>query len=345
MAGYPLLAPPQTPRDDDLVNLVVQTKEAQVINNALQHSRYSSSNSQTYGLQATAAFPLILLDQLLGVFNIALDDRHTFHDGDLRILRLIADQAVIALQNARLYQSVADKEIQLNKLLQKLAIVQEAERRLVGLDLHDGLTQILLSANLHFNTLSLLLKNIDPASQTELQLGQNRLQEAIEEVNWVISELRPTELEDFGLADGLRHYVNKVAQTKGWQTTFSADLNRLDVNPTLETAVFRITQEALSNARKYAKTDRIEVRLSIIEPEKSDRQRTLIVEIQDWGCGFDVSQLKGDMERLGLLGMQERAELLGGTFKIESTLGQGTTIQACIPLDRTKENLDRLNYG
>lgn len=220
---------------------------------------------------------------------------------------------------------LAAREQRLQNLLQKIAIVQEEERRLVGLDLHDGLTQILLSAHMHLNTLTILAKNLDAQATSQLTIARTRLQEAIEEVNWVISELRPTEIEDFGLVDGLRHYVTKVAQHEGWSLAFSANLPTLHIKADIERAIFRIVQEALSNARKYAKTNKLRVMLKI-------EDHCLKLEVQDWGKGFDMSSLGAEEKRLGLVGMQERAALLGGNLSIESHLEQGTKVMASIPV-------------
>ena len=220
---------------------------------------------------------------------------------------------------------LAAREQRLQTLLQQIAIVQEEERRLVGLDLHDGLTQILLSAHMHLNTLTILAKNLDTEATSQLTIARTRLQEAIEEVNWVISELRPTEIEDFGLVDGLRHYVTKVAQHEGWSLAFSANLPKLNIKADIETAIFRIVQEALSNARKYAQTDKLRVLLKL-------ENHCLMLEVQDWGKGFDMSTLGAEEKRLGLVGMQERAALLGGTLSIESQLEQGTKVMASIPV-------------
>ena len=206
--------------------------------------------------------PLKLADHVLGVLNISLDDRDTFREAELRIVQLLPDQAAIALENARLYQNIADNETRLNHLVQQLAHVQEEERRLVGLDLHDGLTQILLSTNMHLNTFAALAEDgINGQAQAEFGLVRTRLREAIEEVRWVVSELRPTELEDYDLVDALRIYVNKVSEVENWQVEFSADFEKISLSPTVETAVFRITQEAINNVRKHAQTSKILVHI------------------------------------------------------------------------------------
>ncbi len=221
---------------------------------------------------------------------------------------------------------LAARELRLRELLNKLSLVQEEERRLVGLDLHDGLTQMLLSANMHLNAFASKFHNGNGANgEAQLERGRTRLQEAINEARWVVSELRPTDLEDYGLIDGLAQYVHKVAAAQQWEVGFSADLQDYELTPSAETVIFRIVQEALSNARKYAATQRIKVRLDMAGDD-------IRLTIKDWGKGFDTTQLIDTAEHLGVLGMAERAELVHGHFAIESELNAGTTISVTIPL-------------
>ena len=223
---------------------------------------------------------------------------------------------------------LALRENRLKMLIQKLALVQEEERRLVGLDLHDGLTQMLLSANMHLNAFASKYKNGGAATApAQLARGRNRLQEAIDEARWVVSELRPTELEDYGLVDGIKHYVAKVAEARNWEAELAVDLEDGQLTPEAETAIFRIVQEALSNARKYAETDRIFVKLD------SDEEAIHLV-VKDWGKGFDLSSLNGSSgnDHLGVIGMEERAALIDGEFEIHSERGKGTQIEVKIPL-------------
>ncbi len=320
------------PRKDGLINTVVRSRRLEIISFAMDHPHYNSRGSETFGLRATAGFPIIRGDRLLGVFNIAFDNRDDMRTGEIRALRLLADQAAVAIENARLYQTVAEKESNLNDLLQKLTLVQEEERRLIGLDLHDGLMQILMSANMHLSTLASLPSSGTNEAQTELILGQSRVREAIDEVQWVVSELRPTELEDFGLVGGLRHYINRVANAEDWEVEFDIQTEKVLVNSAIETAVFRIIQEAISNTRKYADTNRLFFKLS-------NNFNMLEFAVQDFGIGFDVNNNTSDSNGLGLMGMQERAELLGGTISIESQIGLGTTVSASIPMRWEPEKL------
>lgn len=322
--------PPRTPRHDGITAHAAQTGQPQVINHAQQHPLYTTPETKDWGIKAAAAFPLKRGEQVSGVMGVSLNDRDSFSEDNLRILNLLSDQAAIALDNARLYERLALREARVRTLAEKLAQVQEEERRLIGLDLHDGLTQLLLSANMHLDALAALANGLGQQACAELRLGQARLREAIKEARWVVSELRPATLEDFGLVSGLRQYATELSELKNWQLEFVADLGRVKLNTAVETAIFRIAQEALTNARKYAGPGRVRVSLYVDNGH-------LALEVRDWGRGFDAETLTDESQHFGLTGMQERAMLLGGTLTVTSRPGEGTKIVAYIPLYAVEE--------
>ncbi|GAB4443196.1 MAG: hypothetical protein Kow0031_25370 [Anaerolineae bacterium] len=322
--------PPRVPRDEGITATAAQTGQPQVINQAAKHPLYTTPEMRAWGIRAAAALPLKQGERVSGVMGVSLNDRDQFSEDNLRILQLLSDQAAIALENARLYERLALREARLRTLAEKLSQIQEEERRLIGLDLHDGLTQLLLSANMHLDTLAALVNGLEPQAAGELQRGQARLREAIKEARWVVSELRPSTLEDFGLVSGLRQYATELSELEKWQLEFVAELGRITLNPAVETAIFRIAQEALTNVRKYAQPERVRVCLRI-------EQAHLLLEIRDWGRGFDISQLTDERRHFGLTGMHERAMLLGGDLRVESRPGEGTKIVAAIPLYAVEE--------
>ncbi len=251
--------------------------------------------------------------------NVEVDDQHEFQ------------KLATAFNN--MTDGLTTRDTRLRELIHKMSLVQEEERRLVGLDLHDGLTQMLLSANMHLNAFESKFKPAQDAKiEAQFDRGKKRLREAIDEVRWVVSELRPTELEDFGLIDGMHRYVNKVANAQGWQADFEANLGAQHLPDASETAIFRIVQEALSNARKHANTNRIQVKLHT-------DAAALHINVKDWGKGFDPKTLTAAPEQFGVIGMEERAQLIGGKFSLTSSVGQGTEIAVQIPL----ENFEQLS--
>src|SRR5262249_44009917 len=159
-----------------------------------------------------------LREQVLGILHISSETRQTLTSEDVRILSLLADQAAVALGNARLYHDRAEGEERLRTLIQKMAQIQDEERRLIGLNLHDGLTQLVISEHMHLNTLNALIaQRVDATSRQELETSRTLIQRAIDEARRVIAELRPTVVEEFGLAEGLRHYLTDMSLAEGWQ--------------------------------------------------------------------------------------------------------------------------------
>jgi len=316
--------PARMPRPDGLVSTVARTMKTEVINQANQHKLYSSPEIESWGIRAGAAFPLMEKESILGVFYISYKDRDFFSDDDLRIIQLLVDQATVALQNARLYQDLRESESRLQELAQKIMSVQEAERHLVGLDLHDGLTQLLLSTNMHLNTLASLPLKLDDHGKKEFSMARSLLQDAIEEVRQVVSELRPSELNDGGFVESIRQYLLDSRKTRKWQAEFKASPGNIELASMVEIATFRILQEALNNAYMHGKAKKVRVSLSVDDT-------VLVLSVKDWGCGFSADELKKDSEQLGLTGMQERATLLKGTCKVISSPGEGTEVLVRIP--------------
>ena len=226
-------------------------------------------------------------------------------------------------------QRLQKRIMELEVLRHKFTIVQEEERRLVGLDLHDGVTQMLLSANMHINTVAALQDKMTEPAKSEFEMVQQRVKEAIDEVRWVVSELRPTELEDYGMIDGIRNYVNKVAHHQGWRVTFVShvpdEIQDL-VDSAVEIALFRIIQESLSNASKHAESETISVSIVV-------EDQAIHAEVMDAGAGFDPMILVGrDLSQLGLIGMQDRATAVGGNVEMQSRPGHGTIVKIDLPL-------------
>jgi signal transduction histidine kinase len=317
--------PTRMPRPDGLVSTVARTMKTEVINQANQHELYSSPEIESWGIRAGAAFPLMEKESILGVFYISYNDRDFFSDDDLRIIQLLVDQATVALQNARLYLDLVESESRLQEMAQKMMTVQEAERHLVGLDLHDGLTQLLLSTNMHLNTLASLPLKLDDLGKKEFSMVRSLIQDAIEEVRQVVSELRPSELNDGGLVESIRQYLLDSRETRKWQAEFNASPGNIELASMVEIATFRIIQEALNNAYKHGKTKKVRVSLGV-------EDTVLVLSVKDWGCGFSAIELKKESEKLGLIGMQERATLLKGTCKVISAPGEGTEVLVRIPI-------------
>ncbi len=224
-------------------------------------------------------------------------------------------------------RELASREDRLRAMIGRMAQIQDEERRLIGLDLHDGLTQLIISANMHLNTLnSQLGSRLNAQTLQALDVSRTLIKQSIDEARRVISELRPTMVEDLGLEHGLRQYVTEVCEEHGWEAEIVTDIQGLQIEHSMEASIFRIAQEALTNVRKHARTQRVRVELSA-------EDQSLVLRVQDWGQGFDAVLIhKDEAEHLGLVSMRERAQMINGVCKIESELGKGTSVEVRIPL-------------
>lgn len=237
----------------------------------------------------------------------------------------------LAISFNNMMMELDSREERLRALIVKMARIQDEERRLIGLDLHDGLTQLVISANMHLNTLnSRIGSKLDPEATQELDVSRTLVKQSIDEARKVIAELRPTVIEDFGLKEGLRRYLVDICESQKWEHEIIIEVNDGDIPPSVQAALFRIVQEAISNIRKHAST--LRVRLVLHEQNKS-----LFLRVQDWGQGFDAGISEDDMSHLGLISMRERAQMLGGSCQIQSNKGEGTIVTVMIPLTSLAE--------
>jgi two-component system sensor histidine kinase DegS len=185
---------------------------------------------------------------------------------------------------------------------------------------------------MHLNTLASLKPDLDSQATAELSLGRTRLRQAIQEAQQVVSELRPAGIEELGLVDGLRQYLLQTRETRKWEIEYKAAPGEINLAPAYENAIFRIAQEALTNAYKHGQAAKVKVHLHTVDDK-------LILEVRDWGHGFEPEKLTNlENKQLGLLSMQERAALLGGECKIESQPGRGTRVWVSIPFFQRRED-------
>jgi len=218
------------------------------------------------------------------------------------------------------------------QLLRQLVTAQEDERRRISRELHDQMGQHIVAIVLLVNSLK-DFSHSEPATAArfaQLEDVAHQLSLQVDNLAW---KLRPTELDDVGLQAALRNYIGKWSKRYGVRIDLhSVSLGDQRLASEIETAIYRIVQEALNNIIKHARATYISLILEL-------RGNHAFVIIEDNGCGFDVEEFpaaRAGQRRMGLLGMRERAALVGGTFNIESTPGSGTTIFVRIPLGLDK---------
>jgi signal transduction histidine kinase len=225
----------------------------------------------------------------------------------------------------RAWQEKSAHEDALRRMVERVVFAQEAERRRLAYDVHDGIAQLIVSAKQHLDTCSDTWR-ADPArAANEMGKGLDRLQRAIAETRRILMALRPSAVDSVGLVEAMRNALDEVAAEAGWSATFTEDLGDVRLSPAVETAVFRIFQEALANALRHAGTPRVDVALG-----RTDDSLTLAVT--DAGVGFQAADDGLRRRGLGLVSMAERAKLLGGSCTVASEPDRGTRISVRLPL-------------
>lgn len=216
-------------------------------------------------------------------------------------------------------------------LIQQLVTAQEEERRRISRELHDQLGQLMTALDVGLKVLLAQGRGADFQERVEqLQKVTKHTSETIQSLAY---ELRPIALDDLGLAATLEFYLEEWSSRYRMEVHFeSSGVSNLRLNPNVEITIYRIVQEAVTNILKHANASRV----SVILDRTSERMMTIV---EDNGQGFDVDAMltNGEMRHpLGLVSMRERAEMLGGTLKIESSPGMGTTLFVRIPLNGTQ---------
>jgi signal transduction histidine kinase len=261
------------------------------------------------------AFPLMMRDELLGVFTGFYTGGHHPSEADIAFLTGMVDQAAIAVQNSRLLTDVEDK-----------AALEERHR--IARELHDSISQALFSMTLHTRALELAAQRSAPADD-RLTRGLAELREltqgALAEMRALIFQLRPDALRDEGLVEAVRKHAAAVAARAGLTVRITAPDDDLDLDEQVELELLRIVQEALHNVVRHARADTVRLRLG---PGDEDAG-TLVLEITDDGVGFDGAT--DHPGHLGLKSMRERTERLCGRLTITSAPGRSTTVRAVLP--------------
>jgi len=214
----------------------------------------------------------------------------------------------------------------LGKLSRKLIETQESERRHIARELHDHIGQSLTALKINMETLQ-----ANPAQEASYGLENLTIViDMLTQVRNLSLDLRPPLLDDLGLVPALRWYLDQQAQRGDFTIEFVASAIEPRPSRDVENTCFRITQEALTNIIRYAQASHVRACLEMVDDEN-----LLLLSIHDNGIGFDVAAAReGAMKgvSLGLLGMEERAQLIGGHIQFASAPGKGTEIRALLPL-------------
>lgn len=287
---------------------------------------------KSFDLSDAIAAPLICKGQAVGVLVLASQKRRpVFNKLQVCLVEALANQLAVAIENARLCKELLAEEAIRSEILQKLISAQEDERRRIARELHDETSQALTALIIGLETAEDSLPIDARDAKRHLESARLLTVQTLEEVRKIVMDLRPTLLDDLGLVPALRWYSKTQAERLALKLTFESRGLQGRLPPQLEVALFRIVQEAITNIARHAEARSVKVQL--VRSGSS-----LVAVIEDDGKGFEVSEYFGEGRKsngFGLLGMKERASVLGGTLEIHSRAGRGTRVTVTVPVSGT----------
>ncbi|MFZ5857219.1 MAG: GAF domain-containing protein [Chloroflexota bacterium] len=296
-------------------------------------------------INALMHVPLITKGYALGSMCVGTRENLQFDSEEQSLLTAIGNQIAIAVENARLYAEVQRKERIRGELLTKALAAQEDERKRIARELHDDVSQSLTA--LLYEAEDGLEMDAQLTTQKRLQSICDLTQHTLDNIHKLIFDLRPSMLDQLGLVPAVRWLAETRLESRGLRVTVNASSASMEkfsddhrLAPEIETGLYRVIQEAINNIARHAAARNVEISLEL-------ENETFRVSIIDDGIGFDWSELNiaanknleenntdtpETMRGLGLMGMQERIELLGGELEILTTLGNGTQVHIHVPL-------------
>lgn len=315
------------PADKGIAGWVVTHGVGQIVNDVEQDGRWYNAigREAAFITRSILCVPMRLRDRTIGAMQLLnKTDGRPFSEQDQQLLTTLAAQAAIAIENARLYQSLTEEH---ERLLR-----QEAElRHAMARDLHDGPAQDIAAMAMNIGYIKKLLQTAPERVPEELDTLASRVNRTTQIIGSLLFELRPLGLEDQGLLATLQRYVDRWRDPSGAATRLRMEAPATSIPrlpPEQEAAMFIIIQEAVNNARKHARSGEITISLQV---EGSD----LVATVHDRGRGFDLAAIEGAYTNgasLGLLNMKERASMILADLTIRSEIGHGTTVRLSLPI-------------
>jgi PAS domain S-box-containing protein len=305
------------PTDHPIVHDILTNGTAVLIPDIRTHPGWSlptdlSSEASWMGI------PLYARGDVAGLFSLSKREPAYFNEEHVRLAEAMASQASVAVENAVLFEQMQASTVRMQSLSRRLVDIQESERRHIARELHDEAGQALVSLRYGLRLLEREIDGGGSATERVAELVQ-RTDAVIDGLHRLAADLRPVSLDHLGLEAALRQYSRSAGSEFGLTVRFKARGFTSERLPTVvETALYRVVQEAMTNVVRHARATRVDV----LAERRGDR---VMVMVEDDGVGFEPDLLQRG-EHFGLLGIRERAEALGGKLTVESALGAGTTV-------------------
>jgi signal transduction histidine kinase len=272
-------------------------------------------------------FPVQLLRAITAVFAAYFIIRV------LRSFEVETRRRIVELQEARL-EEAQRREALRSEMLRRIVAAQESERQRIARELHDETGQALTAIGLGLRGVSSSIQSDGGNSTANLRQLEQLVEHSLLELQRLIADLRPSHLDDLGLGAAIRWYAGEIEKRLPLKLVVSIRDEKPDVSMEMKTTLFRITQEALTNVIKHSGANKVKVLLTY-------STEGVLLEVIDDGVGFEPPVMQSTARpSWGLIGMQERASLLGGKFEITSIPGSGTRVNVYIPYNRIEETDD-----
>ncbi|MEJ2207614.1 MAG: GAF domain-containing protein [Anaerolineae bacterium] len=317
----PDLADVTVAKGEGLSGEVMTTGRPTVIDNYQTYPRGVPAFAEA-GLRSACVVPIISSDRTFGALSVlSLNEQKSFSEREVAILTAIGRQAGIAIENAYLYENM-------RFYAHKITQAQEDERKRIARELHDDTIQSLIALSRRMEALLTSDERLPTKVMRRIEELQHATLDVIQQVRRFSQDLRPSILDDLGLLPTLKELATDLNRQDGLQAEFRAIGQERRLSTEVELTLFRIAQEALNNVRKHAQARHV-----VMTVEMSDSAVRMMIE--DDGKGFKpptVTEHPRSTSRLGLIGMQERARLLGGMLLIDSEPGEGTKVLVNVPI-------------
>ncbi len=314
---------------EGLIGRTIQRAEVAITHN-VQKDKTLTSFASTPGCRSAVCAPLRAGYNTYGVVLFCSTEPNFYNEDHKQLLTTFCSQAIIALQNAQLFEDLRGEQ---QRILEK----ETEARHKLARDLHDGPTQSIAAIVMRLSFLKMVVKSKDfEKAYDELEKVEEIAQRTTQEIRTMLFAMRPVILETQGLIPALEQYVERLNANESFRVGLINRGYDGQLSSEAEGIVFAITEEAVSNAKKHAQAT--EIRISLVA-----KQDSLLVEIRDNGIGFDVATTQSTYDKrtsLGMINMEERAQLVGGECTIESARGKGTAVRLELPFASAGEDED-----
>ena len=341
--GSKILLGQLVPIESSIAGYSFSRAEAIIVNNVQRDPRFFKNVDDATGLstETILAVPISYRGKTIGVIEATNKLAGPFTQNDVDLTEALASFAAIAIENARLFEEIHRSRQQARDLAQEVVRVQELERQRLAYELHDDTGQILTALKLWLEmTRDELPDQTDPLHE-KLEEAVNETGYLMDRIRAMARDLRPPALDVTGLNDALQDHCEEFARRTGLNIEYRGTAQN-DLAEAAQICLYRVLQEALTNIAKHAGAKQVQVSL-----KRNDGEHRVSLTVRDNGLGFDTQILAAvgsdRPQGIGVSGMKERVEMLGGRFELKSKPGEGTLLIASLPAEGEKN--DQGNSG